>query len=176
MPKTLLTVATRKGAFIFESEDRRDWKMRGPFCEGWPVYHAIYDATTGEIYAAAASEWHGSAVWRSKDLGETWEHSSEGLAYGDGDGRKISKVSTLARAGDRRDQARLQAISGGCTRGVSAERFETPLVGGAARFWRRGGNPPAPAFPQRGKRERGALRARAYCLPHTPMPGPTPAS
>src|SRR6266704_1507682 len=45
---------------------------------------------------------------------------------------------------------------GGCTRGVSAERFETPLVGGAARFWRRGGNPPAPAFPRRGKRERGS--------------------
>ncbi len=27
--------------------------------------------------------------------------SSEGLTYGDGDGRKVSKVSTLARAGDR---------------------------------------------------------------------------
>jgi len=34
--------------------------------------------------------------------------------------------------------------AGGCTRGVSAERFETPLVGGAAWFWRRGGNPPRP--------------------------------
>ena len=53
------------------------------------------------IYAAAASEWHGSTVWRSSDLGETWEQSSEGLSYGDDDGRKISKVSTLARAGDR---------------------------------------------------------------------------
>ena len=64
MPKTMLTVATRKGAFILESDDRRDWKLRGPYCEGWPVYHAIYDPTTGDIYAAAASEWHGSAIWR----------------------------------------------------------------------------------------------------------------
>ena len=56
MPKTLLTVATRKGTFILESDDRRDWKLRGPDCEAWPVYHAIYDPTTGEIYAAAASE------------------------------------------------------------------------------------------------------------------------
>ena len=48
--------------------------------------------------------------------------------------------------------------AGGCTRGVSAERLETPLVGGAARFWRRGGNPPAPAFPRRGKRERGRFK------------------
>jgi hypothetical protein len=57
--------------------------------------------------------------------------------------------------------------SGGCARGVSAERFETPLAGGAAASmragascWRaacqrRGGNPPAPAFPRRGKRKRG---------------------
>ena len=101
MPKTLLTVATRKGTFILESDDRRDWAIRGPYCEGWPVYHAIYDPTTGEIYAAAASEWHGSSIWRSADLGETWEMSSDGLSYGDEDGRKISKVSTLARAGDR---------------------------------------------------------------------------
>jgi photosystem II stability/assembly factor-like uncharacterized protein len=101
MPKTMLTVATRKGTFVLESDDRRDWKLRGPYCEGWPVYHAIYDRSTGDIYAAAASEWHGSAVWRSGDLGETWEMSSEGLSYGDEDGRKVSKVSTLARAGGR---------------------------------------------------------------------------
>src|SRR2546428_14063923 len=53
---------------------------------------------------------------------------------------------------------------GGCTRGVSAERFETPLVGRAACFWRRGGNPPAPAFPRRGKRERG--RSNPCCHRH----------
>src|SRR5581483_6872695 len=41
-----------------------------------------------------------SAVWRSADLGETWRHSSEGLAYVDG-GRKLSKVSTLAAAHGR---------------------------------------------------------------------------
>jgi photosystem II stability/assembly factor-like uncharacterized protein len=101
MSKTLLTVGTRKGAFILESDDRREWTLRGPYCEGWPVYHAIYDANTGSIYAAAASEWHGSSIWRSSDLGEIWEQTSEGLSYGDDDGRKISKVSTLARAGDR---------------------------------------------------------------------------
>ena len=101
MPKTLLTIATRKGTFLAESDDRRDWTMRGPYCEAWPVYHAIYDPTTGEIYAAAASEWHGTTIWRSGDLGETWEMSSEGLTYGDEDGRKVSKASTLARAGDR---------------------------------------------------------------------------
>ncbi len=92
MPKTLLTVATRKVTFLLESEDRRDWTLRGPFCEGWPIYHAIFDPASESIYAAAASEWHGSAVWRSRDYGSTWELSSEGLSYGDEDGRKVSKV------------------------------------------------------------------------------------
>src|SRR5579864_4170611 len=50
------------------------------------------------------------------------------------------------------------APPGGCTRGVSAERFETPLVGGAARFWRLGGNPPTPAFPREGETGKGAIQ------------------
>jgi photosystem II stability/assembly factor-like uncharacterized protein len=89
-------IGTRKGAFLLESENRRDWELRGPLCESWPVYHAIHDADSGAIYAAAASEWHGSAVWRSTDLGETWALSSEGIGYGDDDPRKVSKVSSLA--------------------------------------------------------------------------------
>ena len=95
MSKTVLLVGTRKGCFLLESdESRRDWELRGPFCEGWPVYHAIHDAGSGTIYAAAASEWHGSSVWRSPDLGETWQQSSEGLNYGDTE-LKLSKVSGL---------------------------------------------------------------------------------
>jgi hypothetical protein len=101
MAKTIVMVGTRKGAFLVESENRKDWTLRGPFCEGWPVYHTTYDPVSGTIYAAAASEWHGSAVWRSRDLGATWELSSEGLSYPDDAGRKVSKVSTLAIAGDR---------------------------------------------------------------------------
>jgi len=101
MPQTLLLVGTRKGCFVLASNaDRRDWEVRGPFCEAWPVYHAVYDAEAGVIYAAAASEWHGAAVWRSADLGETWEHSSEGLAY-DADGLKLSKISGLSVAHGR---------------------------------------------------------------------------
>jgi photosystem II stability/assembly factor-like uncharacterized protein len=97
MSKTVLLVGTRKGCFVVESDaDRRDWKLRGPFCEGWPVYHAVLDADSGTIYAAAASEWHGAGVWRSGDLGETWELSSEGLSYGEDGELKLSKVSSLS--------------------------------------------------------------------------------
>jgi photosystem II stability/assembly factor-like uncharacterized protein len=101
MTQTVLLVGTRKGCFVLESDaDRRDWKVRGPYCEGWPVYHAVHDAATGAIYAAAASEWHGAGVWRSNDLGETWEVSSEGLGFENGD-LKLSKVSGLSAAHGR---------------------------------------------------------------------------
>jgi photosystem II stability/assembly factor-like uncharacterized protein len=97
MPQTMLLVGTRKGCFVLESDaGRRDWSLSGPYCEGWPVYHAIHDPGSDAIYAAAASEWHGSAVWRSADRGETWTHSSEGIAYDADAGRKVSKVSNLA--------------------------------------------------------------------------------
>jgi photosystem II stability/assembly factor-like uncharacterized protein len=102
MSRTLLLVGTRKGLFVAESDgDRRDWTLRGPLCESWPVYHAIYEPDSGTIFAAAASEWHGQAVWRSSDLGETWAHSSEGINYGEDSGRKITKVATLAAAHGR---------------------------------------------------------------------------
>jgi len=59
-----------------------------------------------------------------------------------------------------------------------------PLVGGAARFWRRGGNPPAPAFPRRGKRERGrpnsllpqAIACASRLSPCLPRPSASPYS
>ena len=66
MSKTVLMVGTRKGCFLLESDEaRRDWTLRGLFCEGWPIYHVIRDADSGSVFAAAASEWHGSSVWRS---------------------------------------------------------------------------------------------------------------
>jgi photosystem II stability/assembly factor-like uncharacterized protein len=102
MTRLLLLVGTRKGLFLVESDEARaDWSVRGPFCEGWPVYHAIHDPERGTIYAAAASEWHGAAVWRSGDLGATWELSSEGLSFGDDGELRLSKVSGLAAAHGR---------------------------------------------------------------------------
>ena len=96
MARTLLLIGTRRALPARERRGRTDWKIRGPLCESWPVYHAIHDPSSGTIFAAAASEWHGSAVWRSSDLGETWALSSEGIGYADDDPRKVSKVSTLA--------------------------------------------------------------------------------
>ena len=101
MPKRIvLAVGTRKGCFLLESDEgRRDWEVRGPFCDGWPVYHAV-DEASGTIYASAASEWHGAGVWRSSDMGETWELSSEGLA-----------ATPTASSSSRRSQASRSATA-----------------------------------------------------------------
>ncbi|TIW51635.1 MAG: exo-alpha-sialidase, partial [Mesorhizobium sp.] len=36
--KVLVLIGTKKGAFIAESNGKRgSWKLRGPFCEHWPM-------------------------------------------------------------------------------------------------------------------------------------------
>ncbi len=96
--RIMLAVGTRKGLFLLESDEaRRDWDVRGPFCDGWPIYHAVIEPEAGTIYASAASEWHGAGVWRSADMGETWQLSSEGLGYPEGE-LKLSRVSGLSVA------------------------------------------------------------------------------
>jgi photosystem II stability/assembly factor-like uncharacterized protein len=100
MSRVVLLVGTRKGLFILESEDRKSWSTRGPFCESWPVYHAIYDDASDTIFVGAGSEWHGAAVWRSKDVGETWEWSGEGLKREEGE-FPITKVASVTAAHGR---------------------------------------------------------------------------
>jgi photosystem II stability/assembly factor-like uncharacterized protein len=84
--KVLILLGTKKGAFILESDtERRAWSQRGPFCETWPINHVVGDPSSGTIYGAGGNEWFGPAVWKSSDLGATWTHSSEGLAYQEGE-------------------------------------------------------------------------------------------
>ena len=97
--RVLLLVGTKKGAFILESDaDRREWSMRGPLCEGWPIHDLIVEPGSGAILAAGGSPWYGPAVWRSDDGGTTWSHSSAGMTYGD-DGPPIPSVWSLASRG-----------------------------------------------------------------------------
>jgi len=84
--KVVVLVGTKKGAFVAESDAaRRSWRLRGPFCETWPMNHVVADPATGAIYGGGGNEWFGPAVWKSTDLGETWTHSSDGLAYAAGE-------------------------------------------------------------------------------------------
>lgn len=84
--RVFLLIGTKKGAFIAESDaGRQTWSLKGPFCDTWPINHLIGDPETNTIYGAGGNEWFGPAIWKTTDLGETWSHSSHGLAYAEGD-------------------------------------------------------------------------------------------
>ncbi|MDE3239731.1 MAG: exo-alpha-sialidase [Paracoccaceae bacterium] len=63
-------LGTTKGAFVLEGGP--DWRVRGPFCDGWSINHVLGDPDTGAIWAAGGGEWTGAGVWRSTDGGESW--------------------------------------------------------------------------------------------------------
>jgi photosystem II stability/assembly factor-like uncharacterized protein len=102
MTRVLLLVGTPKGAFILESDAaRREWAVRGPFCEGWPVHDMVVEPGSGAILAASGSPWYGPAVWRSDDLGATWSHSSAGITHDGRDGGEpVKTIWSLAAAPD----------------------------------------------------------------------------
>jgi photosystem II stability/assembly factor-like uncharacterized protein len=102
MTDVQLLVGTTKGAFILDGdESRREWELRGPLCEGWPIHDLIVEPSTGAILAGGGSPWFGPAVWRSDDGGTTWSHSSNGLAYGDDEeGKSVTTVWSLATGPD----------------------------------------------------------------------------
>ncbi|TXH38504.1 MAG: exo-alpha-sialidase [Rhodospirillaceae bacterium] len=98
--KVLILLGTKKGAFILESDaQRRSWKLRGPFCETWPINHVVGDEVSGTIYGGGGNEWFGPAVWKSEDFGESWTHSSDGLAYAAGE-EPVKSVWSLAGGSD----------------------------------------------------------------------------
>jgi photosystem II stability/assembly factor-like uncharacterized protein len=69
-----ILVGTTKGAFLIAGgPDRRDWTVKGPFCDGWPINHIVGDPATGHIWAGGGGDWHGAGVWRSEDAGATWQ-------------------------------------------------------------------------------------------------------
>ncbi len=95
-----LLIGTPKGAFILDGDPRRrDWRVRGPLCEGWAIHDIAVDPASRAILAGGASPWYGPAVWRSNDIGATWTHSSEGISYGD-DGPKVKTIWNVTAAHD----------------------------------------------------------------------------
>ena len=96
--RCVLLVGTPKGAFLLDGDStRRDWSVRGPLCDGWPIHDISVEPSSGALLAGGGSPWYGPAVWRSDDLGETWTHSSEGLTYGD-DGPAVTTIWNVTAA------------------------------------------------------------------------------
>ena len=73
MAEKRILIGTTKGAFIAETTGGEKWCVRGPFCNGWTINHVVGDSNSGMIWAGGGGDFFGAGVWRSADLGESWE-------------------------------------------------------------------------------------------------------
>ena len=102
MARLLVLVGTRKGLWILEADARRKrWGMGGPHFLGQVVNHAVLDPRDGRTVLAAVKAGHlGHTVYRSEDLGATWQESSAPPAFdkaaGGDEGETVSHVFWLA--------------------------------------------------------------------------------
>jgi hypothetical protein len=89
----LIMVGTKKGAFVFESDDgRRTWKASGPWFEGDEVYHVAHDRRNGVLLACVNSGHWGPTVERSFDYGRSWKRARTQPRFPKDSGLSVTKV------------------------------------------------------------------------------------
>jgi len=83
MSSVRVLVGTRKGAFILDSDGKRNsWRVSGPHFAGWEIYHvkgSLVDPN--RLYASQSSSWSGQVMQRSDDGGSTWETVGNQFVY-----------------------------------------------------------------------------------------------
>lgn len=94
-----LLVGTRKGAWIYRSDARREaWRVQGPLFLGQIINHLVRDPRDGRTLLAAASTGHlGPTILRSIDGGESWTEASRPPAFpaGEPHGRSVDHTFWL---------------------------------------------------------------------------------
>jgi photosystem II stability/assembly factor-like uncharacterized protein len=96
----VLLVGTRKGAFILRSDHARErWELDGPHFLGHQVHHVVLDPRDGRTLLASARAGHlGPTLFRSTDLGKTWQEAGRPPAFPkveQGEGRAVHHVFWL---------------------------------------------------------------------------------
>ena len=99
---TVLTIGTRKGAWILSSDPTRDsWAATGPHFLGHIVQHAVLDPRDGRTLLLAMRTGHlGPTVFRSVDLGASWQEATAPPAFAAGEAleRSLNSVFWLTPA------------------------------------------------------------------------------
>jgi len=100
----LALVATRKGAWLFQSDAaRRAWTTNGPHFLGHIIHHITLDPRDGRTLLAAAKTGHlGPTIFRSTDLGKKWTEAKQPPAFAKAEdsqkGRSVDHTFWLAPA------------------------------------------------------------------------------
>ena len=83
MSQVRVLVGTRKGAFILNSDGKREhWNVSGPHFAGWEMYHLKGSpADPNRLYASQSNGWFGQLIQRSNDGGKTWEPMGNKFEY-----------------------------------------------------------------------------------------------
>ncbi len=78
-----MLVGTRKGAFVLSSDGtRKDWKVNGPFFNGWEIFHvAGSPADPNRLWASQSTSWFGQQVQRSDNGGASWQPVGNEFGY-----------------------------------------------------------------------------------------------
>ena len=95
MAQVRILVGTKKGAFIYTSdESRTEWTVSQPIMPGWAIGHMAADTRHNppRIYAGVSHWAWGPSVARSDDGGETWEQRSPGLAFAADSGLTVQSI------------------------------------------------------------------------------------
>ena len=93
--QTRVMVGTRKGAWIYTSDERREgWRISEPILPGWTIHYMTVDLRHDppRLYAAANHWAWGPSVARSDDGGKTWEHRNPGLGFPKDMGLTVTNV------------------------------------------------------------------------------------
>jgi hypothetical protein len=95
-------VGTRKGAFIYTSDERREnWQISEPILPGWSVYQMAIDSRGNDPrFYAAANHWAwGRSVAKSDISGKDWDVRSEGLGFPEDMGVTVGNVWHITPGG-----------------------------------------------------------------------------
>jgi hypothetical protein len=98
--RVLVLVATRKGAWLFHGDRRREaWRVDGPHFLGHIINHLVLDPRDGRTLLAAAKTGHlGPTIFRSTDLGRSWREAAQPPAFAkspEGSGRAVDHTFWL---------------------------------------------------------------------------------
>jgi hypothetical protein len=78
----ILLVGTRKGCFVFRSNQNRDhWTMSDLLFKSWNVTRMILDPRNHRLHAAVVHDVYGPSTHYSDDFGETWTQATEVPAF-----------------------------------------------------------------------------------------------